>query len=154
MAKKELQGQTEFTKKESLWITVKYLLTTASAGLIQAGSFALLTELNLFKDAEKPYGWSYFIALVLSVLWNFTVNRRYTFKSVVNIPAAMLKVFGFYLVFTPASIWWGNALMALKPDSRWLPYAVLTGTMAANAVTEFLFQWLFVFRGTINTREK
>ena len=150
---KQLQGQTEFTAKEKIWMTVKYLAVAASAGAIQAGSFALLTEWGVFKDAGKPYGWSYFIALTLSVLWNFTVNRRYTFKSATNMPIAMLKVLGYYAVFTPASIWWGNALTGLGPDSRWLPYAVLAGTMAANGITEFLFQWLFVFRGTVNTNK-
>jgi len=149
---KQLQGQTEFTLKERLWMTIKYFLVAASAGVIEVGSFTLLTELNIFKDAGKPYGWSYFIALALSVLWNFTVNRRYTFKSANNVPAAMLKMLGFYLVFTPASIWWGNALTGLS-DARWVEYAVLGGTMVVNFVTEFLFQWLFVFRGTINTNQ-
>ena len=152
MKEEKLQGQTKFTAKESLWMTVKYLLVAASAGAIEVGSFTLLTELNVFQDADKPYGWSYFIALALSVLWNFTVNRRYTFKSAVNVPTAMLKVFCYYLVFTPASIWWGNAFTALS-DAHWVPYAVLAGTMLANGITEFLFQWLFVFRGTINTNK-
>ncbi|MCL2512259.1 MAG: GtrA family protein [Oscillospiraceae bacterium] len=150
---KKLQGQTEFTAKEKTWMAVKYLSAAGSAGAIEFGSFTLLTELNIFRDAGKPYGWSYFIALALSVIWMFTINRRYTFKSATNVPAAMLKVLGYYAVFTPASIWWGNALTGLRPNARWMEYAVLIGTMAVNGLTEFLFQFFVVFRGTINTNK-
>ena len=78
--------------------SVKFTLFSVSAGVIQIGSFTLLNEL-----LHLDYWVSYLIALILSVLWNFTLNRRYTFQSANNVPLAMLKVAAFYLVFTPAS---------------------------------------------------
>ena len=123
---------------------IKFTLFSISAGLIQAVSFALLNETTGF-----PYWPSYLIALVLSVVWNFTFNRRYTFKSSANIPKAMTLVFLYYLVFTPLSTWWGDALTKLG----WNEYIVLGGTMVVNFVTEFLYQCFVVFRNTVNTNE-
>jgi putative flippase GtrA len=123
---------------------LKFTLFSISAGLIQAISFTLLNETTGF-----PYWPSYLIALVLSVVWNFTFNRRYTFKSSANIPKAMTLVFLYYVVFTPLSTWWGDALTNLG----WNEYIVLGGTMVINFVTEFLFQCFIVFRNTTNTNE-
>ena len=144
------------TKKENFLTGVKFLLFSISAGVIETVSFTLLSEFVFHDggtDGSPIYGWSYFIALALSVLWNFTFNRRYTFKSAGNVPVAMLKVLGFYCVFTPASIWWGVALTGLNPGSRLLYYAVFAGTMGVNLVTEFLYQRFFVFGKSINTND-
>ena len=137
-------------KKITLKRVVKYFAFAISAGVIQIISFTILTEMNVFGDMDNPYGLSYFIALTLSVLWNFTFNRRYTFRSVANIPKAMLKVLGYYLIFTPLSIWWGVALTS-GDETHWLYYVVLIGTMLINGVTEFLFYHFFVFGRTIDT---
>ena len=146
-----MDGQpVKLTAKENFIQTAKYALFAASAGVIQIGAFTLLTELGMFRDADRPYGPSYFIALVLSVLWNFTFNRKFTFKSANNIPVAMLKTAGYYLVFTPLSIWWGDALTA-HWTGHLMQYAVLGGTMLVNFVTEFLYQRFFVFGKSINT---
>ena len=142
----------ESAKKENLLTALKFLLFSLSAGLIETGAFALLSEF-VFHDADNDYGWSYFIALALSVVWNFTLNRRYTFKSASNVPVAMLKVLGYYCVFTPASIWWGVALTRLNPESKLLYYAVFAGTLVVNCVTEFLYQRFFVFGKSMNTNE-
>lgn len=85
-------------KKKEILRTVKYALVAASAGIIQIGTFTLLNEV-VFK--QKYYWLSFFIALLLSVLWNFTINRRYTFKSASNVPKAMLLVLAYYAVYTP-----------------------------------------------------
>lgn len=132
------------TKKDNLWQMIKFTLFSASAGLIQIGSFALLTEL-----AHTPYWLSYGISLILSVLWNFTFNRRYTFQSAADVPRAMLLVGAYYLVFTPLSIWWGDALTKAGVNE----YIVEIGTMLINFVTEFLYQRFVVYRGKINTNE-
>ncbi len=124
------------------WQFLKFTLFSISAGLIQAISFTLLNETTGF-----PYWPSYLIALTLSVVWNFTFNRRYTFKSTVNIPKAMSLVLMYYAVFTPLSTWWGDALTNIG----WNEYLVLGGTMVINFVSEFLFQSLVVFRKTMNT---
>lgn len=121
---------------------IKFTLFSISAGLVQAASFALLNETTGF-----PYWPSYLISLTLSVVWNFTFNRRYTFKSAANIPKAMTLVFLYYAVFTPLSTWWGDALT----NAGWNEYIVLGGTMVINFITEFLFQSLVVFRKTMNT---
>ena len=130
--------------KKQLWQAVKFTLFSISAGIIQIGSFTLLNEVCQF-----PYWPAYLIALVLSVLYNFTVNRRFTFRSATNIPVAMAKVFGFYCVFTPLSTWWGAALTG----AGWNEYIVLFGTMLINMVTEFLFCRYVVYRNSMDTND-
>ena len=132
-------------KHKELWRTVKFALFSVSAGVIELGSFSLLNEL-----AHLPYWVSYLMALVLSVLWNFTLNRRYTFKSASNVPVAMLKVFGYYCVFTPLSTLVGNHLAGTL---LWNEYLVTGINMACNLVTEFLFDKYVVFRKTIDTND-
>ncbi|MBO5222311.1 MAG: GtrA family protein [Clostridia bacterium] len=129
------------TRKKSLLQVLKFTLFSVSAGLIQVGSFALL-ELFI-----QDYWIPYLISLTLSVLWNFTLNRRYTFKSAANVPIAMLKVFGFYLVFTPLSTWLGN----LAEGAGVQDFLILAVTMVSNFLLEFLFCKFVVYRGTENT---
>jgi putative flippase GtrA len=121
---------------------IKFTLFSASAGIIQFGSFTLMNEL-----AHFPYWPAYLIALLLSVVYNFTVNRKLTFRSTVNYSQAMLKVFGYYLVFTPLSTWWGDRLTSIG----WNDYVVLIGTMLINFITEFLFCRFVVYRGSIDS---
>ncbi len=123
---------------------LKFTLFSISAGVIQVGSFALLKEL-----CKLPYWPAYLISLVLSILWNFTFNRQFTFKSAANVPVAMAKVFGFYLVFTPVSTILGNYAEASGINE----YIVLAVTMISNFVLEFLFCKFFVYRGSENTLE-
>ncbi len=132
-------------RKEEILRIVKYVLFSASAGLIQSLAFTLLHEI-----VKWPYWPCYLIALVLSVLWNFTLNREFTFKSTVNVPRAMLMVAGYYCVFTPLSTLWGNALT----NAGWNDYIVLFGTMLINLTTEFLFWRLVVYKGSINTNAR
>lgn len=133
--------------QKNVWQAVKFTLFSISAGVIQIGTFTILNE--IFKIDDK-YGVTYFISLVLSIIWNFTFNRKYTFKSATNIPVAMAKVFGFYLVFTPLSIWLGE----LAVDSNVNDYLVLGITMLSNFVLEFLFCKFVVYRGQENTLKK
>ena len=123
-------------KKAQVLQAVKFALFSASAGIIQVGSFALL---ELFVE---HYWVSYLVSLVLSILWNFTLNRRYTFQSAANVPVAMAKVFGFYLVFTPLSTWLGN----IAAEKGAADYLILAVTMIANFVLEFLFCKYVVYR--------
>lgn len=130
-------------KNEQLIQMVKFTLFSISAGVIQTASFTLFLE--VFK---MPYWPSYLIALILSVVWNFTVNRKYTFKSAANVPVAMAKVFGFYLVFTPLSTWLGD--MAVAKGA--FEYLVFFLTMCSNLVLEFLFCKFVVYWKQENTR--
>ncbi len=122
---------------------IKFTLFSASAGIIQAVSFALFNE--LFK---MTYWAAYLIALSLSVVWNFTFNRRYTFRSDANIPIAMAKVFGFYLVFAPVSTYLGH----IAESSGINEYIVFAVTMLSNLMLEFLFCKFVVYRNKENTR--
>lgn len=130
--------------KKELLRSLKFVLFSISAGVIQILSFTLLEEL-----LHLPHWLSYLAALVLSVLWNFTLNRKYTFRSAGNVPVAMAKVAGFYVVFTPLSTWWTAVLTG--PRFGWNEYLVLILTMLVNFVTEYLFDRFAVFGKTIDT---
>ena len=128
--------------KKQLWQALKFTLFSISAGIIQIGSFALL------EIAVKDYWIAYLVSLVLSIVWNFTLNRRYTFQSAANVPVAMAKVFGFYLVFTPLSTYLGHVAEGYGVND----FVILVVTMLANFVLEFLFCKLVVYRGQEDTR--
>jgi len=131
-------------KRKNLLQAAKFTLFSISAGLIQVGSFALM---ELFID---DYWVAYLTSLVLSIVWNFTLNRRYTFQSAANVPVAMAKVFGFYLVFTPLSTYLGNLAEGRGAND----FLILAATMIANFVLEFLFCKFVVYRGKEGTRTK
>ena len=142
--------------KKNLWQAVKFTLFSASAGLIQLGSYTLFYE--VFHWAP----WlAYLVSLVLSVIWNFTFNRKYTFRSDADLKRSMLLVALFYVVFTPLSTWWTAALTGENPFTGAAAsatplvnnYVVQIGTMLINFVTEFLYQRFVVYRGTIDTNE-
>ena len=125
--------------RKTLWQAVKYGLFSVSAGVIQAIAFTLLYEVAF----RQQFWWAcHLSALALSVLWNFTLNRKYTFQSAANVPIAMLKVLAFYLVFTPTSMWLGQVAV----DAGWNGLVTEGLTMAANFVLEFLYYKFVVFR--------
>lgn len=126
---------------------IKFLFFSISAGLIEMGSFALLNEF-FFPNRYWP---CYLIALVLSVLWNFTLNRNFTFKSASNVPIAMLKVAAYYAVFTPITTLLGSYL---ADTLMWNEYLVTVINMVLNFITEFLYQRYFVFGSSIDTKVK
>ena len=125
---------------------VKFTLFSLSAGIIQMASFALMNELLAW-----PYWPCYLIALLLSVLWNFTLNRRFTFQSAANVPVAMVKVLAFYAVFTPLSTLLGNYL---AETLLWNEYLVTAINMVLNFVLEFLYQRFFVFNKNLDDRKQ
>ena len=132
-------------KKKELLRTIKFTLFSISAGVIQTITFELLD-----KVVKLDYWISYLVALVLSVIWNFTLNRKFTFHSAGNVPLAMLKVAVFYAIFTPLSTWWGHALTEIG----WNNDLVFIGTMLINFVTEYLYDRFVVFGKTIDTAKK
>lgn len=131
---------------KELWRALKFTLISISAGIIQIGSFTLLNE--VFKLANPEV--SHLIALILSVVWNFTINRKVTFKSSNNIVKSMILVALFYVVFTPASTYF----MALATNWGWNEYLVEGMNMVANFVLEFLFTRFVVYRNSCDTAEK
>ncbi len=159
----------EKKSKGGVWQFIKFALFSASAGIIQVLSFTLMSEViiklpflqNLMetnrtfaKIMSNEYGPMYLIALLLSVIWNFTFNRKFTFKSAANVPIAMLKVLAFYCVFTPVSTLLGNYFTAKFADVTAINYIVLACTMACNMITEFLYDKFVVFKGSENTAVK
>ena len=144
-------------KKHEAWQALKFTLFSASAGIIQIGTY------TLFYEVLHCAPWlAYLVSLSLSVLWNFTFNREYTFRSDADIRKSMLLVALFYVVFTPLSTWWTAALTGENPftgaEASAEPlvnnYIVQAGTMLINFVTEFLWQKFVVYRGTIDTNAR
>ena len=135
----------KLSKKENIEQVVKFFIFSTSAGIIQTIAFSLMTEFT-----DWVYWPRYLIALILSVLWNFTLNREFTFKSANNVPLAMMKVALFYVVFTPLTTWGGNAL-SLRGVNE---YLILFGTMGLNLTSEFLYDRFFVFKDSINTNKR
>lgn len=133
-------------KKETLR-GIKFLLFSISAGIIEIASFTLMDEL-----LEWVPWVSHLISLILSVLWNFTLNRKFTFNSANNVPIAMMKVAGFYLVFTPLSTWWTAVLTGNSVG--WNEYLVVVLTMLINFVTEYIYDRLFVFGNSIDSAKE
>ncbi|MBQ3696854.1 MAG: GtrA family protein [Spirochaetales bacterium] len=130
-------------RKDELTRTIKFTLFSISAGLVQILSFTLMNEL-----LDLPYWPCYLTALILSVIWNFTLNRKFTFKSANNVPVAMMKVLGYYAVFTPLSTIFGNWL---AEDLLWNEYLVTILNMIINFVTEYLFDRFVVFGRSIDS---
>ena len=132
-------------KKREILRFIKFALFSASAGIIEIVVFTLLTEFS---------GWGYWAcylpALVLSVVWNFTLNRRYAFRAEGSYTRQMLLVFLFYCVFTPASTILGNYL---AETLHWNDYLVTALNMIANFALEFLYDRFVVFRGQVDTND-
>ena len=131
--------------KKEIIRKIKFTLFSISAGLIEIGLFTLLNEFT-----NWSYWPCYLIALIASVLWNFTLNREFTFKSTANVPIAMAKVFLFYLIFTPTSTIIGNYL---AESLHWNEYIVTGLNMLANFILEYLYDQYIVYKGTIDTKE-
>lgn len=145
MSTNESASSAQKGKKEIIR-TVKYALIAASAGIIQEATF------QLFQNGFHWKYWiSYGISLALSVIWNFTINRKYTFKSANNVPIAMLKVAAYYAVFTPVTMILGNYLVETLGMNSTLIQVL---TMLLNFITEFLYQRFFVFGKSIDTNAK
>jgi len=130
--------------KKELWQAVKFTLFSISAGVIQELGFLLL-----FNVLGLSYWISYLVSLVASVLWNFTLNRRYTFRSDADVKKCMLQLALFYVVFTPVTTWGGHALEQMGLNGN----VIQIGTMLLNFVLEYLFQRFVMYRNSIDTND-
>ena len=140
----------EKEEKQELLRTLKFTLFSVSAGVIQILSYTLMVEVFHWDNEHKLTWLSNLISLILSVLWNFTFNRKFTFKSANNVPIAMLKVAAYYCVFTPLSTWFTKYATT---DLMWNNYLVEALCMVTNFVTEFLYDRFVVFRNSMNTND-
>lgn len=139
------RSKKSYNLKKEIIRSIKFGLFSISAGIIEITVFSLLNELTNWR-----YWPCYLLALILSVIWNFTLNRRYTFQSANNISIAMLKLLGFYFAYTPASTILGNYL---ADTLMWNAYLVTLLNMLANFILEFLYDRLFVFGTSIDTNQ-
>ena len=131
--------------RKEIFRAIKFVLVSASAGIVEIGVFTLLNELT-----DMKYWPCYLIALVASVVWCFTINRRYTFMSTKNVPRAMAMIFAFYLVFTPATTILGNYL---AETLHWNEYLVTGINMALNLSLEYLYDTFVVYRGEMDNND-
>lgn len=134
--------ETGINKKREIVRAVKFAIISASAGIVEIVVFTLMNEFTGFR-----YWTCYLTALIASVLWCFTINRRYTFRSTKNVPRAMAMVFAFYLVFTPTSTLLGNYL---TETLHWNEYLVTVINMLLNFVLEYLYDTFVVYRGEMD----
>ena len=141
-----MENEKKTKDRSELIRTVKFVLFSISAGAIELGSFTVMYEV-----LHWEYWVAYLIALVLSVVWNFTLNREFTFRSATNVPIAMLKVAAYYAVFTPATTLLGHYL---EGTCGWDGMVVTILNMVLNFVTEYLYQRFFVFGKSIDTNER
>ena len=134
-------------KKKEFLRTLKYLFFSVGAAVIQVGSFTLMEEVF-----HVTHWLSYLVSLILSIIWMFTLNRKYTFRSSNNIPVAMLKTLAYYAVFTSLSTWWTAVLTG--SNVGWNEYLVLGITMIINCSTEYIFDRFVVFGDSLDTAVK
>lgn len=132
-------------RKKEIARIIKFVLFSVSAGIIELGAFSLLNEFT-----NLPYWPCYLTALILSVLWNFTFNRKFTFKSANNVSVAMLKVAAFYMVFTPVTTLLGHYL---ADTLMWNEYLVTLINMGLNLTTEYVYDRFVVFGKSIDTNK-
>ena len=143
---KNMENEKKTKDRSELIRTVKFVLFSISAGAIELGSFTVMYEV-----LHWEYWVAYLIALVLSVVWNFTLNREFTFRSASNVTIAMMKVAAYYVVFTPLTTLLGHYL---EGTCGWDGMIVTILNMALNFVTEYLYQRFFVFGKSLDTNKR
>lgn len=129
---------------KEVWRAIKFVLFSASAGVIEMGVFALLNEL-----LEWRYWPCYLIALTCSVVWNYSWNRVVTFKSRNNIIIGVSLVALYYVFFTIITTWGGDWLVETV---GWNEYLVTALNMIFNLVTEYLWQRFVVYHNRVDER--
>ena len=134
----------KLSAKETVIQILKFVAFSMGAGIIQIVSYTIIHELT-----DCAHWKAYLPSLVLSVLYNFTVNRKFTFKSANNVPVAMLKVALFYCVFTPVSLYLGQMAENVGVNN----YIVEATTMCCNLITEYLYCRFVVYRNSMNTNK-
>lgn len=133
-------------KLKQLIQMLKFTGFSISAGVIQIVSFGVLYDWTKW----LPWWPAYLISLVLSVIWNFTFNRKFTFAAANNIPLAMGLVIVYYCMFTPVSVFGGDAIAAELPEN--LGMLVTFMMMLVNFVTEFIWDKFIVFNDKVTSK--
>lgn len=142
--KQQEQNQEEnqpLSKKQQFFQFLKFLAFSLSAGAIQLLTFELLYNII----GWKSWWATYLISIVLSVVWNFTFNRKFTFKAATNVPVSMMLALLFYVPFIPLSVFGGNALEQIG----WNGTLVTLMMMIINFLGEFVWDKFVVFNDKV-----
>lgn len=123
--------------KQQFFQFLKFLAFSLSAGVIQIVTFELLYTVI----GWKSWWATYLISIILSVVWNFTFNRKFTFKAATNVPVSMVLALLFYVPFIPLSVFGGNALEGIG----WNGTLVTLMMMVINFLGEFVWDKFIVF---------
>lgn len=152
------EKQAKKEKRKGVMQFVKYALCAASAGIIQLALFSILqaaipatdkTIRFIVEDIELVAFIATTVALCASIIWNFTFNRKFTFKDAGNVPKAMVLAFLFYVPFYPFQTWYVCTIkkLLLEHMNEDLAGIIAEGTvMIINFALEFMWQKFVVFR--------
>ena len=146
-------------KKAQFLQFLKFTGFSISAGVIQFVTTGLLSTWTGLMSKDSGYYWlAYLVGLVLSVVWNFTFNRKFTFKAANNVPLAMGLVILYYCAFTPLSTFGADAIVnawATSAGEGWnqnFEMVITASMMILNFATEFIWDKFVVFNGKITGR--
>lgn len=162
---KQAEKNAKKEKRKGVMQFIKYALCAASAGIIQLATCTILDAVIpsngktihfIAKDMRVSFFIATIVALCASILWNFTFNRKFTFKDAGNVPKAMILAFLFYVPFFPFYIWYTGTiepLLSAKINTT-LSVIITEGTvMIINFVLEFMWQKFVVFRKPKDKKE-
>ncbi|MDE6442035.1 MAG: GtrA family protein [Clostridia bacterium] len=136
------------TKKQQFFQFLKFTLFSISAGIIQILSTTILHQ---WTGWLLNYYWlAYIIGLTLSVIWNFTFNRKFTFKAANNIPLAMALVILYNCIIVVPLALGGDALVALWGDDWGILVTAIS--LLINFITEFFWDKFVVFNAKVTDR--
>lgn len=155
---KQAEKNAKREKRKGVMQFIKYALCAASAGIIQIVLFSILQAVIpsngktihfIVEDMDLVTFIATTVALCASILWNFTFNRKFTFKDAGNVPKAMILAFLFYVPFYPFQTWYVHTIKSLLVEAIGTDGAgiIAEGTvMIINFALEFMWQKFVVFR--------
>lgn len=147
-------------KRKTAVQVLKYAVCTASAGILQFVSFTILqavipenigTIYFIVEDMSLATFIATTIALALSILWNFTINRKFTFKAAGNVARAMILAFLFYVPFYPFQTWYVHTVKMALGNTDAAGLLAEATVMLINGVLEFCWQKFFIYRKEADT---
>ena len=162
---KQAEKNAKKEKRKGVMQFIKYALCAASAGIIQIVLFSILQAVIpsngktihfIVEDMDLVTFIATTVALCASILWNFTFNRKFTFKDAGNVPKAMILAFLFYVPFYPFQTWYVHTIKSLLVEAIGTDGAgiIAEGTvMIINFALEFMWQKFVVFRKPKDKKE-
>lgn len=150
------EKQAKIAKRQGVMQFIKYALCAASAGIIQIVLFTILDSVIksdktihfIVEDMTLGTFIATTVALCASILWNFTFNRKFTFKDASNVPKAMILAFLFYVPFYPFQTWYVYTIkeLLIPHIGSWAGIIAEATVMIINFALEFMWQKFVVFR--------